>query len=70
MNIIIPIGGVGQRFQNEGYLMPKPLISVLGKSMIYRVIDNLKLDDGDNIYIVYNNHNLVYVIYSIYNYST
>jgi hypothetical protein len=55
MNIIIPIGGVGQRFQNEGYLMPKPLISVLGKSMIYRVIDNLKLDDGDNIYIVYNN---------------
>ena len=55
MNIIIPIGGIGQRFQVEGYLMPKPLISVLGKTMIYRVIDNLKLNDKDTIYIVYNN---------------
>ena len=55
MNIIIPIGGIGQRFQDEGYLMPKPLISVLGKTMIYRVIDNLNLNDEDTIYIVYNN---------------
>jgi len=55
MNIIIPIGGIGQRFKDEGYLMPKPLISVLGKTMINRVIDNLKLNDEDTIYIVYNN---------------
>ena len=55
MNIIIPIGGIGQRFQDEGYLMPKPFISVLGKTMIYRVIDNLNLNDEDTIYIVYNN---------------
>jgi capsule biosynthesis phosphatase len=54
MNIIIPIGGLGQRFKDEGYLMPKPLISVLGKTMIYRVIDNLSLNDEDTIYIVYN----------------
>ena len=54
MNIIIPIGGIGQRFQDEGYLMPKPLISVLGKTMIYRVIDNLNLNEEDTIYIVYN----------------
>jgi len=55
MNIIIPIGGIGQRFQNEGYLMPKPLINVLGKPMIYRVIENLNLDEDDNVYIIYNN---------------
>jgi capsule biosynthesis phosphatase len=55
MNIIIPIGGLGQRFKDEGYLMPKPLISVLGKTMIYRVIDNLNLNEEDTIYIVYNN---------------
>jgi capsule biosynthesis phosphatase len=54
MNIIIPIGGVGQRFVDDGYLMPKPLISVLGKPMIYRVIDNLKLKEEDTIYIIYN----------------
>jgi len=56
MNIIIPIGGIGQRFKDEDYLMPKPLINVLGKSMIYRVIDNLNIDNNDTIYIVYNNH--------------
>jgi NDP-sugar pyrophosphorylase family protein len=37
MNIIIPIGGIGQRFKDEGYLLPKPLINVLGKPMIYRL---------------------------------
>lgn len=55
MNVIIPIGGIGQRFKDEGYLMPKPLINVLGKPMIYRVIDNLNLDKDDNIFVVYNN---------------
>jgi capsule biosynthesis phosphatase len=56
MNIIIPIGGVGQRFKDEGYDMPKPLINVLGKPMIYKVIDSLKLDNTDKIHIVYHNH--------------
>lgn len=56
MNIIIPIGGIGQRFKDENYLMPKPLINVLGKPMIYRVIDNLDINSEDIIYIVYNNH--------------
>jgi capsule biosynthesis phosphatase len=56
MNIIIPIGGVGQRFKDEGYDMPKPLISVLGKPMIYQVINSLQLESTDTVYIVYHNH--------------
>lgn len=56
MNIIIPIGGVGQRFKDEGYDMPKPLISVLGKPMIYQVINSLQLESKDTVYIVYHNH--------------
>ena len=57
MNIIIPIGGIGQRFKDEGIDMPKPLINVLGKSMIYRVISNLEIDySKDKIHIVYHNH--------------
>jgi len=54
MNIIIPIGGIGQRFRNEGFLMPKPLISVKGKPMIFRVIENLNLEKDDVISIIYN----------------
>ena len=56
MNIIIPIGGVGQRFKDEGYDLPKPLISALGKPMIYHVIGSLYLEPTDTIHIVYHNH--------------
>jgi capsule biosynthesis phosphatase len=56
MNIIIPIGGIGQRFKDEGYDVPKPLINILGKPMIYKVIDNLKIEDTDKIHIIYHNH--------------
>jgi capsule biosynthesis phosphatase len=56
MNIIIPIGGVGQRFKDEGYDLPKPLISVLGKPMIYHVINSLSLENPDTVYVVYHNH--------------
>lgn len=56
MNIIIPIGGVGQRFKDEGYDMPKPLVNVLGKPMIYKVIENINTSSEDVIHIVYHNH--------------
>jgi len=62
MNVIIPLGGKGERFKNEGYLDPKPLIKVFGKEILFYVIDNLFLNDNNNdkilldinIYIIYN----------------
>lgn len=54
MNIIIPIGGIGKRFQDEGYAKPKPLINILGKPMIYHVIDNLHMKEEDTLFIIYN----------------
>ena len=42
LNIVIPMAGHGSRFSKAGYADPKPLIPVLGKSMIELVIDNLK----------------------------
>jgi len=53
MNIIIPIGGKGERFLNCGYKEKKPLISILGKPMIYYVLDNLKITNDDKIFIIY-----------------
>jgi UDP-N-acetylglucosamine diphosphorylase / glucose-1-phosphate thymidylyltransferase / UDP-N-acetylgalactosamine diphosphorylase / glucosamine-1-phosphate N-acetyltransferase / galactosamine-1-phosphate N-acetyltransferase len=41
INIVIPMAGMGSRFQQEGYKKPKPFIDVAGKPMICRVIDNL-----------------------------
>lgn len=54
MNIIIPLGGKGERFQKEGYLEPKPLIKVLNKEILYYTIDNLSIIDEDKIFIIYN----------------
>jgi NDP-sugar pyrophosphorylase family protein len=54
MNVLIPLGGIGARFQSEGYARPKPLINILGKPMIFHVLDNLKLTKEDTIYVVYN----------------
>ena len=31
MNIIIPLGGKGERFFKEGYNFPKPLIQIYDK---------------------------------------
>ena len=54
MNIIIPLGGLGERFKKEGYIEPKPLIKILGKEMILHVIENLKLEKDDIVHIIYN----------------
>ena len=53
MNIIIPIGGKGERFVNCGYKEKKPLINILGKPMIQYVLDNLKISENDKFFIIY-----------------
>jgi beta-phosphoglucomutase-like phosphatase (HAD superfamily)/dTDP-glucose pyrophosphorylase len=55
MNIIIPIGGKGERFLHYGYIDPKPLIDVFGKPMISHVLDNLFFAEEDQIFIIYYN---------------
>jgi len=55
MNIIIPLGGKGERFKKEGYNLPKPLIKVFEKEILYYVIDNLDIYENDKVFIIYNN---------------
>jgi dTDP-glucose pyrophosphorylase len=42
LKIVVPMAGLGMRFQEAGYSFPKPLIEVSGKPMIELVIKNLK----------------------------
>lgn len=53
MVLLIPLGGLGIRFKNEGYKKPKPLIRANGKSIIFWLLDNLNIKD-ELIYIPYN----------------
>ena len=49
LHIVFPIGGKGERFAQEGWTEPKPLIHVFGKPMIFHVTDRLKLQNSDQI---------------------
>ncbi|EOD17184.1 hypothetical protein EMIHUDRAFT_244338 [Emiliania huxleyi CCMP1516] len=50
LTIMIPLGGIGSRFQREGYTSPKPFVN----AMILWVIDSLKTRPGDALVIVYD----------------
>ncbi len=51
INILIVMGGKGQRFKNAGYAITKPLININGQPMIKRVINNLNIA-GRFIFII------------------
>ncbi|CAF1095236.1 unnamed protein product [Adineta ricciae] len=51
MNIIIPMGGIGNRFSKENYRFPKPLINIVGRPMLFWLFDHLETEDDDIIYL-------------------
>ena len=54
LNVIVPIGGIGSRFQKEGYRFPKPLINIVGKPMICWLIEKLSLRREDTLWVAIN----------------
>jgi dTDP-glucose pyrophosphorylase len=44
MNIVMPMAGLGSRFRDAGYDLPKPLIPVLGQPMYACATDSLPLE--------------------------
>ena len=60
MIILIPIGGKGDRFKNNGYIKPKALINILGIPMIFYLLNNLDINNIDFIYIPYNEEYVQY----------
>ena len=44
INIVIPMAGLGSRFPQDRYYLPKPLIDVNGRPMIVRAIESLDID--------------------------
>lgn len=56
MKIIIPMSGLGQRFLNAGYIMPKPLININNRKIIEYVVD-LFSDNDELIFICNKTHN-------------
>ena len=64
MFIIIPIGGIGQRFKQNRYIKPKALIEVDNKPIIFHLLDNLNFKNIYKVIIPYNKE------YSLYNFES
>lgn len=62
MIILIPLGGTGQRFKKNGYSIPKALIKVDDKEIIFHLLDNLQINK--NISMIYIPYNKEYVNYN------
>ena len=52
LTIMVPAAGNGSRFREAGYEKPKPLVNVLGKPMLRRVMDNLQPSRAHRFVIV------------------
>jgi len=65
MIVLIPLGGTGERFKNKGINVPKSLIRVDNKPIIFHLIDNLHIHN--NIEYVYIPYNKEYVEYDFEN---
>lgn len=52
VHFVIPAAGLGSRFTDLGYDIPKPLIPVLDIPMIFWVLSNLPLQETDKITII------------------
>jgi dTDP-glucose pyrophosphorylase len=60
INVLIPMAGLGSRFVEKGYALPKPLIRIFGKPMIKLVVDSLALPEANYIFIVQKEHRVKY----------
>lgn len=60
MIILIPLGGLGKRFKDGGYIEPKALIKVNSKPILYWLLDNLDYKIVDFIYIPYHREYVEY----------
>lgn len=55
LNVVIPMAGAGKRFQEAGYIFPKPLIEIKNFPMINWVINSLNIK-ANYIFIVQKDH--------------
>ena len=56
LQLIIPMSGIGKRFLDYGYSIPKPLIKVRGKEMVNHVVN--MFDEIDRVLFICNENHL------------
>lgn len=54
MNVLIPCGGIGERFAKEGYQDPKPLVAAMGKPILLWLLEGLVVGPDDVVVLAYH----------------
>lgn len=58
VTVLMPMGGLGQRFADAGYTTPKPLIDVDGKPMFIRALESFPNDWAiHNVFVIRKDQN-------------
>jgi NDP-sugar pyrophosphorylase family protein len=52
VQLVIPMAGLGSRFSNMGYKSPKPLLPLMGRTMIEVVVENLMTRQASSVTLV------------------
>lgn len=52
LNIVMPMAGLGSRFRDAGYKLPKPLIDVMGRPMYAWATESLPLDKSTRLIFI------------------
>lgn len=52
LNIVMPMAGLGSRFRDAGYNLPKPLIDVMGRPMYAWATESLPLDKSTRLIFI------------------
>lgn len=66
LKLIMPMAGMGTRFVQQGYSLPKPIIDVAGKPMFVRSVESIGIDFDDYIFIAQAEHNISSTIRKYY----
>lgn len=69
LNVVIPMAGLGSRFEKAGYSLPKPLITINQEPMIHVAVENLGIN-ANYIYIVQKKHRENYELDKLLNLIT
>lgn len=57
MKVIVPMAGRGARFAERGYHVPKPLVEVAGKPMLYWALQSLEgMDYSEIVFVALEEH--------------
>lgn len=59
-NIIVPLAGKGKRMLDAGFEGPKPMLDVMGRSILEWSMDSIEVGGNNLVFVIRNDHRIEY----------